>query len=360
MKKKNILIVSMSAGFGHIRAGDTLLDYAKENLSQVHAEHIDIFNTNSLFKDYSKFYDVISKKIPIIWSLAYKLSDVKPITFIIKKIARLNIFYSRKTKNDIYQKNPDILIFTIPPPFFSFALKKMHPNVKIGVVITDYYAHKYYQFPFIDYYFVANDEVSKNLEKIGVKKEKIIISGIPVNPRFYIKEDIEKLKSEYSVNNGLSIVLCIASFKISKKDLVFLVRQLLNFNPKINVIFIAAGKKVFYDLISRNFSGDERLSIVNWTNTMEEYIKISDVVISKAGGLTVSECLAIKKPMIIINPIPGQEEHNAEFVERIKMGVRVKNIRNVTKILPKLISSNNKNVTLQKNPSKKIFQVLLK
>lgn len=362
MKKKKVLIVSMSAGFGHIRAGDTLLDYAKENLPEVHAEHVDIFTINMLFKDYSKFYDLISKRIPIVWSFIYNVSDFKPVVFIIKTIARLNIFYSRKTKNYISKKNPDIVIFTIPPPFFSFALKRVRPKMKIGVVVTDYYAHSYYKFPFVDYYFVAHDEVSKNLEKLGVEKEKIIVSGIPINPRFYIKEDVKKLKSEYGLHNGLPVIVFIASFKISKRDLVYLIRQLLNFNQKCNVIFIAAGKKALYDVVSRAFAGNERLSIVNWTNMMEEYIKMSDVVISKAGGLTVSECLAIKKPMIIVNPIPGQEEYNAEFVEKNHLGIRVKNVRSITSVLSKFISpkSNRKNVTPQENPSKKIFQVLLK
>ena len=367
----------MTAGFGHIKAGQALLDYAEKNLPNVTAEHIDIANIDSSFKKYSKIYDAISKKFPFIWGTLYAVSDFNFFAFLVKKINIFSYFFSGKIKKYIYEKNPDAIIFTnvIPLPLFAFAFRKMFPAIVMGVVVTDYHGHSYYNFSCIDYYFVANKEVGRDLEKSGVKKEKIVVTGIPINPKFYIKENIGDLKLKYGINNDFPVVLLIASFKISKNDLVALVRQLIKLElpiaeqsrihdkigTKINLIFIANKNKEFYDIIKNSFLDRQNLLLVNWTDVMEEYMKISDVVISKAGGLTVSECLALKKPMIMVNPIPGQEEYNAEFVERNNFGREVFNVGEIIKILPEVILSSKTdqmNLIVQENPCKKVFQYL--
>ena len=274
-----------------------------------------------------------------------------------------------KEKNQTDSKLLDSSIYTtgilnnaLVLTMFKPGYRKFFPEVKIAIVLTDYHGHPYYKFSDIDYYFIPHPEIKKDLLKIGIKEDRVIVSGIPINPRFYINQDIQELKLNYGIKNNLNTVLLIASFHISKSKLVSMISQLLNYKPELNVLFVANGKNDIFSLISRNFKGHDRLFIVNWTNTIEEYIKMSDVVISKAGGLTVSECLAIKKPMIIVNPIPGQEDYNAEFVERIKMGIRIKNVKTITNVLPRYISlvNNEKRITLQENPSEKIFQVLLK
>lgn len=364
-KMRKILIISMTGGFGHIKAGEALLDYAKENLPDISAEHIDISNINPLFKKLTiKFYDTISKKLPFIWGALYKITDFAPVSLVAKKIGEINFILKKEIKNYILNKNPDSIIFTniVPLPLFSNFLSKKFTDIKMGVVVTDYYGHPYYNFPFLDYYFVVNEKVKEDLEKEGVSKEKIRITGIPISPKFYIKENIVDLKKKYGINNDFPVVLLIASFRLSKNDLILMVKQLLNFKQKINLIFIASSNEKFYNIVKDNFEGRDNLIFLNWVSNVDEYMKISDVVISKAGGLTVSECLTLKKPMIIVNPIPGQEEYNAEFVEKNNFGKRVKSVNEIVKFLPEMIRiSKNKTVDFmpKENPCKKIFQYIL-
>ena len=353
----------MTAGFGHIKAGQAILDYAKENLTNINVEHINITTIDSSFKKYSKIYDTISKKFPFIWGTIYSLSDVHFFSFLVKKISIFSYFFGAKIKKYIYEKNPDVIIFTnvVPLPLFAFSFRKMFPIINMWVVVTDYHGNSYYNFSCIDRYFVANKKVGEDLEKSGVKKEKIVISGIPIGPKFYIKENIGDLKLKYSISNNFPVVLFIASFKISKNDLIVTVKQLLDFEPKINLIFVANNNQEFYNVIKNYFFEGQNLFLVNWTDVMEEYMKISDVVITKAGGLTVSECLALKKPMIIVNPIPGQEEHNAEFIEKNNFGKRVKSAKEIIKVLPEVILSSKirqMNLIDEENPCKKIFQYI--
>lgn len=358
-RKKKVLILSITAGFGHIRAGDALLDYTKEHLPNIQAKHVNISDISPFFKEFiAKFYSVSSKELPFIWKIIYKY---KLFFLIIKKFIILNGLFNTKIKEYLKKEDPDFILLTntLLIPMIVFASRKILPDIKIGVIITDYYGHPSSYFPSINYYFVANEKVKGDLGKIGVTREKIIVTGIPINPRFYIQENISELKSKYGIKNDLPIVLFIASFKISKKDLLSVMKRLLGLQQKINLIFIANGNDKIFNLIKDDFGECQRFHLVNWTNVIEEYIKISDVVISKAGGLTVTECLTLKKPMIIVNPIPGQEEYNAEFVEQNNFGKKVKNVSEIIDILPKMILlSKSEKISLlpQENPCKKIFQ----
>ena len=360
--KKNILIISMTAGFGHVRAGEALLDYAKEYLSSVHAEHVDIITINPKLKKYAKIYDVIIKKLPFLWAAIYKYSAVSAI---IKK----GIFWenaSDKTlKEYITKKNPDAIILTnvVALPMLASSSGKIFPDIKLAIVVTDYHAHPSYFLETIDQYFVPHIKVGGDLEKLGVSKEKITVTGIPINPRFYVKEQVGELKAKFGIKNNLPVVVFIASFKISKQDLAAIIKHLLEFDPPINLIFIANGNEEVHSFIQTKFAGHERLLMVNWTNVIEEYLKLSDVVISKAGGLTVSECIALQKPLIMVNPIPGQEEYNAEFVQKNNLGVKVNHISEIIEVLPNVLAlSKNKSLPLfeEQNPCEKIFSTMLK
>ena len=360
VKKKKILILSMLGGFGHIRAGEAMLDYAKENLRSVSAEHFDISDISPSLKKYSKFYEFLSKRFPFIWEIIYKY--VPPL--ILRRIVGAMGPFHNKIRNYINEKNPDFIIFTnlIIAPMFSRLLNNPQNGSIVAAIITDYHGHPYFNFPFVDYYFVGHQNVKKDLEEIGVNPQKIMVTGIPINPRFYIPQNTRNLKLKHGIKNNFPIVLFIASFKISKSKLLKTVKQILELEPQVNLIFIGSGNRKFYEIIKNSFEGCERFLTVNWTNLMEEYIKISDVVISKPGGLTASECMALKKPIIMVNPIPGQEERNAEFLEKNNLGVRAKKIGDITKILkhfiekPKLTEND---FIPAENPCKKIFDTLL-
>ncbi len=237
-KSKKILIISMTGGFGHIRAGEALLEYAKENLKNINVEHVDIITIDPSLKKYAtKFYDVTSKKFPFVWRMFY---EFPPVFLTSKKMIGFLGLFNDKLKQYVAQKNPDIIIFTniIMLPMLAPTISKHFTNIKMGVVVTDYHGHPYYNFPGINYYFVPSEEVSKDLEALNIGKENIIVTGIPISPKFYIKENIEELKLKYGITNGDPVVLFIASFRISQNDLLSALNQLLDVKPKINIIFL--------------------------------------------------------------------------------------------------------------------------
>lgn len=356
---KKFLIISMTSGFGHTRAGEALFAYAKKNLPDYDVQHTDIINIDTSLKKYSNIYDFASKKFPFLWRALYYYVPLP----VIKKIVSWGGPLHEKLKSHVLEKKPDVIIFTnfVIMPMFAF-LGRMSPRMKIGVVVTDYRGHPYCKFSFVDYYFVPTDQVQKDLENVGIGREKIMVTGIPINPKFYLQENIKDLKIKHGIENQLPVVLFIASFKISKKELLKTLRQLLALKPQINIIFLANGNEEFYNLVKDHFSNTPRFTFLKWTDIIEEYMKISDVVISKAGGLTVSECLALKKPLIMVNPIAGQEEDNVEFMEKNNTGKKVNSLDEIANLAAKMIIVSSKNqaqVGAQKDPSQKIFGAFL-
>lgn len=360
--KKKVLIISMRAGFGHLRAGSALAEYAKTNLNDVAVEHVDILDIDPFFKPLSRFYEIAAVKAPFVWGMIYKTMNHRITSRLIRYLGYANLAFKYKIRNYVKEKNPDVILITniVCMPVFLSACKNIIDNKKIFVLITDFHGHYYYKFSRVDYYFVPHLKVKEDLEKIGISPEKIVVSGIPISPKFYVEHDMEALKDKYKVNNNYPTALLIASFRISSEELVSVVENILNVEPAFNLLFVSNGNEKFYKLI-KNIE-NSRLHPVYWTNEMEEYIKVSDVVISKAGGLTVSECIALKKPMIIINPIKGQEEYNAEFVEQNGYGVIAKNTGEIMGLLKKITSQKkspqNSHASFEENPCQKIFSYI--
>jgi processive 1,2-diacylglycerol beta-glucosyltransferase len=359
-KKKKILIFSLKAGFGHLRSGQALLDYAKENLPEVQVTHVDASEITSSLKNAGDVYEFVAKKTPALWAMVYKL----PFFFAgAKNVGAMVGGSDKKMKEYIMAKKPDAILFTnvVIVPLLMKVVKQVAPNVPTGVVVTDYHAHPYYQSADIDRYFVPSESAKKDLEAAGVPSADILVTGIPINPKFYIEQSVTELKHSYGITNSLPVVVLIASFRISPEECVALVRQLLEVQPKKNLVVICNGNTELYQLLKTSFKKHEHLVLVNWTEKMEEYLRFSDLVITKAGGLTTTECLTLGKKMIIINPIPGQEEYNADFVVKAGFGMRVKKISKIADTVPIMLekpipASNPMPAT---NPSEAIFKEML-
>lgn len=341
---KKILILSMTAGSGHIRAAKALTEYAKASLPEISAEHINISDiANPLIKLFNQ--DIFKASIdnwPKAWGKLYKASDNRPAALVLGKAVSLQRPFNYKVSRYLKSKKPEGVIFTYSAiaQIMAASFKRYSPDMKLSLVVTDYHGHSFYNVPNIDCFFAANEKVKKELIHAGIREDKILITGIPINPRFYLKQDAGELKQKYKIKNNLPIVLFISSWAsgFSGQRLTETISRLLNFEPKINLIFLANGNKQAYEAVLRHFAKEKRLLSEVWTDTIDEYMKISDIIISKAGGITVSECLSLNKPMIIFNPIPGQEERNADFIAENNFGIKVGNEKEIISALPKAMS----------------------
>jgi processive 1,2-diacylglycerol beta-glucosyltransferase len=318
---KKILVISMKAGWGHIKAAEALEEYAANNLPDFKINHVDLCEIEPLLgKFFEIFYDISNDRLPMVWGAVYDTFDKEPVSLAFRKINGFQRLFKRRIGRYLKRQAPDGVIFTnvCPAPMIAPSCRQLFPDMPLAVVVTDYHGHSYYNVPLIDKYFVAIPEVKNDLARVGVDSGKIDVTGIPVSQKFYGRYDRERLKRKLGLNNGLKTILFVS--RLSKDFVVPAAQGILEMDEKVNLVMVCAGNNDLYRKVRENVPAQENFKLVNWTNRLDEYMKVSDAVISKPGGLIISECLALGKRIIMTDPIPGQEERNAEFMAKCGYG----------------------------------------
>ena len=198
-----------------------------------------------------------------------------------------------------------------------------------------------------DYFFVAHNKMKEYLMSKNIPETKIFATGIPISSRFLKEYNKKDILDEFELQENKKTILFFGGgeFGLGKTKTLQIFEDLVkNFND-IQVIAIAGKNqkmKIAFEEIVSNYSKQDNIKILEYTNKVPELMSISDLVISKPGGLTTSESLASELPMIIINPIPGQEEENAEFLESKNIGIWIRKHDLSSEILDSLLSNPDK------------------
>lgn len=327
-KKIKLAILSVSAGAGHVRAAQALEQCAIENYPNVEAIHLDVMDyVPKLFrKFYAESYIDIINKYPTMWGYMYKKSDiVRDDKSIIKKmriaIERLN---TKKLLKKMIDLAPDVIISThfLPPELISRMIKKGAKLPPSWVQVTDFDLHALWVHDHMTGYFAASDEVAFRMEARGIPNEVIHITGIPIMPVFSNKLSRKECAKEFGLNPEITTVILMAG-GLGVGGIYELTEHLLKIDKELQIISLAGKNK---DLLAKLESlaehYPEKLFPMGFTKIIERLMAASDVAITKPGGLTSSECLAMGLPMIIVSPIPGQEERNADYLLENGVGVK--------------------------------------
>jgi processive 1,2-diacylglycerol beta-glucosyltransferase len=186
-------------------------------------------------------------------------------------------------------------------------------------VVTDFNLHEWWVVPNTQQYFVATDKMAWQLRQRGI--ENIIVSGIPIMPAFDMPKDVGELQRKYHCDSDKKTVLILSGgHGLVKIDRIL--ESLAKSSTPLTLISIAGNN----ERLKRKLQGIVMPShissqVVGWTDNIDEYMRIADVVVTKPGGITTSECIALQKPMILVRPIPGQEECNSDHVLESGYGV---------------------------------------
>ncbi len=324
--KKTILILSSSFGQGHMATARAL-----ESAAQNHPEHnIDVKiidfseEIGKLFnKTSKKMYEINTKHLPALYKWMYVSTD---ITHTPIRLANLLSFPLRQghLKKLLASQHPDLIISNYPIwQYLALQIsKKNFPDVEFATLITDSISvHSSWVIPDSDFYIVSNEPTASSLHTLGVKNDKIHALGYPVHESFLTNNSSAKpFPTDIEMPNNRKIILFSAS--ALRASYVRRVSSAIISNyPDHSLIVITGRDKDLHKQIRNGALWSAPHSyLIGWTQNMPELIKASDIVITKAGGSTVMECIAAKKPLVINKIIPGQEEGNAELVERYKLG----------------------------------------
>jgi len=323
-----VLILSASAGAGHVRAAQAI-EKAFVELNVAHeVKNIDTLEyTNSIFhKLYSKAYKEIVNRTPELFGWFYDYFD-KPWQNERRRLA----FDKLNTKPfvrmlDAYQ--PDIVVCThfLPAEIISWLKSKKRINTRHVIVITDFDLHAFWLCHNFEHYFVAIEETKVHLEQLGVGSDKITISGIPIDPVFTEHKDKGKMRQLHNLEPDLPTIL-VSAGGFGMGPVAKLIQSLTKMQKKAQIVVICGKNeelKQRVDTYLRNLP--TKLPILfkslGYTAEMDTYMSAADLILGKTGGLTTSEALAKGLGFIIVDPIPGQEQRNADHL--LEEGVAIK------------------------------------
>jgi processive 1,2-diacylglycerol beta-glucosyltransferase len=331
--KPRVLLLSASSGAGHVRASQAL-EKAFAARGDCAVEHIDaIQHVSKLFqRAYDKAYISMVRRAPELMGVFYARTD-QPWQHSRRRLAldRLNTAPMIRLLKRV---QPDLCVAThfLPAEIIAWLIAKRKLHAHNAIVVTDYDVHAMWLCRTVDRYYVAIDEAAEYLARIGVPREKLRVSGIPIDPLFANPMDRVETRRTLNLDPTATMILVSAGgYGIGPVEQ--LVKDLLALERPWQIIAIAGkAEKVRKRLeeISRSAgkipSGAPRLVPVGFTTEMDKYMAAADLLVGKAGGLTTSEALTRALPMALIEPIPGQEERNADHLLEAGAAIRCNNL----------------------------------
>jgi processive 1,2-diacylglycerol beta-glucosyltransferase len=320
---KKILCVSVSAGAGHVRAAEAMV--AALQAKGYEALHLDMMNyMSSPYKAMVRSYSVLIKQAPSVWGLIYhstnKDDEHPQFSKLTNRLADLN---ASKFLAAVKQFSPDHVIGTHYLPVQAITMHREELGLKTptSLILTDYDKHSLLLSASVDQYFVATEKMKFKLVESGIPENHVAVSGIPIDPIFYESFDQVALKEAHGYDGQTPVYLTLSG-GLGTVNLKKVVETLFRLPHKATIIAVAGTNAALAkELALLTPPPHIRYTAFGWTNSLHTYMKMADVVITKPGGLTTTECIALKKPMIAIQPIPGQEEHNAEYILEQGYGV---------------------------------------
>src|SRR5258706_2301476 len=332
-RKPRVLILSASSGAGHVRAAQAL-EKAFRAQGNCEVEHIDALqHVSKLFQRlYDKAYIRMVRRAPDLMGLLYEQTD-KPWRHPRERLAmdRLNTQPMIRLLKKI---QPDLCVAThfLPAEILAWLIAKKKLQARHAIVVTDYDVHALWLCRTVDRYYVAMQESVEYLANIGVQREKLHVTGIPIDPLFEKSVSAGDARKKLGLTASDPIrLLSAAGYGVG--PLEQLVKDLLALERSWQIVAIAGKSeplKKRLDSLAKSSgktsSGQPRLLPVGFTTEMDQYMAAADLLIGKAGGLTTSEALARELPMALVEPIPGQEERNADHLLEAGAAIRCNNL----------------------------------
>lgn len=356
--KKRVLILYATYGNGHKSVAEYIKKYLEEN-GEYECLTLDLisYSLPIIGKFTKKSNDFLMTTIPMIWSILYYTFDNKISAYVSDNLST-KIFKNKLLKDTIEKFNPDI---TIATHFYGTNImikynKKGITNSKIITVVTDYKAHNFWlnTNKKMDAIIVSSLEERMHLLKKGYKNKQIHTTGIPISPKVILPEEKQELLKKFKIKNNKKTVLFFSGGgNGSLLNLVYF-KELMKKKYDCNILFIAGKNKkaenMAYNYVKKY--NTKNVHIYGFVTNINEFYQISDFVVTKPGGVQVTECLYFKKPMLLIKSNGGQEVENRRYLVKKGYAKNVKEIFTFNKYFKEILYNDKLRNKMIKNISK--------
>lgn len=317
-QNKKILILTGSFGNGHLQVTQSVVNQFNEmNLDNLTVIEHDLFlEAHPILTSICKKWYINSFKYFRNMYKAFYYSRPDQLDKCFYKYYGLN-----KLINLLLKEKPDLILLTFPTPVMSVLTEQFDMNIPIATVMTDYRMQKNWITPHSQRYYLATEDLKDEFASIGIPKSQIKVTGIPIADKF--EEEIDKtswLRQNSLAPDKPTILMSAGAFGVSK-GFDQMIQEILNRSPHSQVVMICGKNKELKRTLSAQFKNYDNVLIVGYTKHMNEWMASSQLMITKPGGITISEALTRQTPMIFLNPAPGQELENANYFEEKGFGL---------------------------------------
>ncbi len=344
MGTKRIILMYISEISGH-HSATLAIEKAIQSL-QPEAEilNINAFNyTNPISeKIINRLYMRVIKSTPGIWDYLYDNPAV--VKNIEKMKEAVHKFNSPKLKVLFDQFKPDAVACTqaFPCGMVADFKKTYNSDISLVAVLTDYVPHSYWVYDSVNFYITPSEEVAERLIKKGVGKEKIKTFGIPFDLKFNQAQDRQPLFQKFSLKPNLPTILIMGGGH-GLGPIKTIVESLEKVKEEIQEIVVAGTNKRLYNSLTKVIKKCKReILLFEYVDNINELMAISNIVISKPGGVTTAEVLAQGLPMIIVQPIPGQEANNTAYLTEKGAAIKLDTPDEINLVIEDLLANPDK------------------
>jgi processive 1,2-diacylglycerol beta-glucosyltransferase len=329
---KSILVLSAAVGAGHLRAAHAVELAIRALDPDAMIENVDVLTlTNAAFRRlYGKAYLDLVNRAPHMLGYFYDLMD-RPVSPR-RKSDRLRYLVEELNLTSfvkyLKQQAWDVVVNThfLPAEMIAHLRNRDRFRIPHFTVTTDFETHRLWVNQPCELYFTATQEGAKNLEHWGVPAGSMIVSGIPIHPAFSAAKSREECLRSQQLQGDRPVVLQLSGgFGVGPVDQ--LLRQLLEVQTPIEVVVVTGRNEELRERLAQVVPPPRhRLVVLGFTDRMDELMTAADIVVTKPGGLTTSEALACGAAMAVVNPIPGQENRNSDYLLENGAAVKINNL----------------------------------
>lgn len=356
-----ILILSCGTGGGHNSAAlaiqENLID---RGIEADFVEYLDIINSK-LKDSINHLYINSTRGNGKVFKTVYRLGELYQKTKLKSPVYQLNYLNRKKLYQYIIENGYDYIVTThLFAAQALTAVKKKHP-IHFIAVATDYVCIPFWEETNPDYFVIPSEDLEQDFIRRGIKKEKLLPFGIPVK-KAYIhqklgEDEIKNEQYECQIQVNPDSQREIEDYRMQKKYVLILtgsmgfgnvtemIQELLKNIPEVVFIVACGNNKKLLESLQRSYAENEHIVALPFTNKIEQYMKQSEVILTKPGGLTTTEIAVLGKPFIHTMPIPGCENYNANYFSQRGMSIQCHSIGEVVERTKELL----KNDILQKS-----------
>ena len=349
---RRMLILSASAGAGHVRAAEALLKVCSDHPQIGEVQHWDMLKyTTKIFRHlYSQVYLDLINHAPNMLGWIYDTMDTP------WRNEKMRLAFEKFNAGPFLKAvttfKPDIIMCTHFTPAalvgWLHAVGKL--DVKPAIAVTDFDCHAMWLTHSYLHYFVALDETRVHMTRLGIAADSITVSGIPIDPAFAVPVDKRTARHGLKLHPDLFTIL-VSAGGYGVGPVADLIEELLRIERRVQLVVIAGRsaelKAQLDEIAEQTRGGPISLFPVGFTTEMAQYMAAADLLIGKPGGLTTSEALARGLPMCIVNPIPGQEERNSDHLLELGAAIRCNNLPTLAWKLTQLLDHPEKLASMQ-------------